>query len=216
MNHPKKLNLLLAICCLLQMPARSAEKQDAPAYPQFFIALQGGAQQTFTDYSAFRLTTPTASISIGSFFTPVVGVRLHLNGIWNKGGYKDDDENFRYKYRYLTSDVDVLVNLVTLIGRKNSYPMNVYLTGGIGLCCAWNNGEALARTDFLPLAFEGKCISHNARIGTMLEWNVSKAVGINLEVAANNLKDRFNSKMSKKPDWQLTTQIGIIYRFRIP
>ena len=167
-----------------------------------------------TDYNNCKLLTPTASFSIGSFFTPVVGARLHLNGIWNKGGYKDESEDFKYRYKYLTSDVDLLVNLVTLIGKKSYYPVNVYLIGGVGLNYAWDNGDAFARTDKMPIAYESKCFSHNARLGTQIEWNISKHVGINLEVAANNLKDRYNSKVSEKGDWQLTAQLGVAYKFR--
>ena len=142
-----------------------------------------------------------------------MGTRLHFNGIWNKGGYRDDAEDFKYKYKYLTSDVDLLINLSTLIGRKNYYPMNVFLIGGIGLNYAWDNGEAFARNNKLTIAYGNRCFSHNARVGLGLEWNVSKHVGINLEVDANNLKDRYNSKMSEKGDWQMTAQLGMAYKF---
>ena len=55
-------------------------------YPQIFIGVQGGAQTTLTQYNNWKLITPSASLSVGSFFTPVVGARLHFNGLWNKGG----------------------------------------------------------------------------------------------------------------------------------
>ena len=193
--------------------AMAQDEGKSLTYPQIFIGLQGGGQTTLTDYNNWKLTTPTASFSIGSFFTPVVGTRLHFNGIWNKGGYRDEAEDFKYKYKYLTSDVDMLINLSTLIGRKNYYPLNVFLIGGIGLNYAWDNGEAFARNDKLTIAYGNRCFSHNARVGLGLEWNVSKHVGINLEVDANNLKDRYNSKMSEKGDWQLVAQLGVAYKF---
>ena len=193
--------------------AKANAQEKTLTYPQFFVGIQGGGQTTLTDYNNWKLVTPTASFSVGSFFTPVVGARLYLNGIWNKGGYWDDAEDFKYIYKYLTSDVDMLINLSTLIGRKNYYPMNVFLIGGIGLNYAWDNGEAFARNDKLTIAYGNRCFSHNARVGLGLEWNVSKHVGINLEVDANNLKDRYNSKMSEKGDWQLTAQLGVAYKF---
>lgn len=213
MNHIKKSGILLILCCLMTMTANAQDEEKTLSYPQIFFGMQGGGQTTLTDYSAWRIATPTASFSFGSFFTPVVGARLHFNGIWNKGGYEDEKEDFKYKYKYLTSDVDLLVNLVTLLGKKNYYPVNLYLIGGVGLNYAWDNCDAFSRTDVFPIAYEKKCFSHNARLGLQLDWNVSKHVGINLEVNANNLKDRYNSKMSGKGDWQLTAQIGLAYKF---
>jgi outer membrane protein OmpA-like peptidoglycan-associated protein len=206
----------LCTAAMMTLAAATANAQDGEnylVYPQIFIGAQGGAQTTLTDYNNWKLATPTASFSIGSFFTPVVGARLHLNGTWNKGGYKDDAEDFKYKYRYLTTDLDMMVNLCTLIGRKNYYPLNVYLIGGIGFNYAWDNSDAFARKDKLFIAYDDHCFSHNARVGLQLDWNVSKHVGINLEVDANNLKDRYNSKMSSKGDWQLTAQLGVAYKF---
>jgi len=210
--------LSAAVLVLLSMAAKASaqtDSNDAVTYPQFFIGVQGGGQTTLTDYNNWKLVTPTASFSIGSFFTPIVGARLHLNGMWNKGGYCDGTEDFKYKYKYLTTDLDILFNLVTLFGRKNYYPMNVYLIGGFGFNYAWDNSEAFARTDVLPMAYEKHRYSHNARIGLMFDYNVSKHVSINLEADANTLSDRYNSKMSNKGDWQITAQLGVAYKFGV-
>ena len=188
-------------------------EEKALTYPQLFFGVQGGGQTTLTQYNNWKLITPSASFSFGSFFTPVVGARLHLNGFWNKGGYCDSNEDFKYRYKHLTTDLDLMVNLVTLFGKRNYYPLNVYLIGGLGMNCAWDNGEAFARIDKMPMAYEGCRFSHNARIGVQLDYNVSRHVSINLEFAANNLNDRYDSRMSGKGNWQLTTQLGIAYKF---
>ena len=216
MKHIKTLCAAAAVFMTFGLAA-TANAQDGGkdlTYPQLFFGLQGGAQTTFTTgFDNWRLVTPTASFSFGSFFTPVIGARLHFNGIWNKGGYEDEAESFKYKYKYLTSDIDLMVNLVTLFGKKNYYPVNVYLIGGVGLNYAWDNDDAFAHQDKLPLAYEDSRFSHNARVGAMLDCNLSKHVSLNLEVSANNLMDRYNSKMSGKGDWQLTAQVGIAYKF---
>lgn len=189
------------------------DSDKAVTYPQIFIGVQDGIQTTFTDYNNWNLITNNMSLSVGSFFTPVIGARLHFNGYQNKGGFNDGVENFKYKYKFLTSDLDLMLNVVTLFGKKNYYPLNLYLIGGIGLNYAWDNEEAFAHKTQLPLAYEKDRFSHNARVGLQLDYNVSKHVGINLEVAANNLNDRYNSKMSGKGDWQMTAQIGVAYKF---
>lgn len=213
MNRIK--NLCVAALMMLGIIATASAQtsQKTLSYPQLFVGVQGSGQTTLTDYNNWKLVTPTASFCFGSFFTPVVGARLHFNGLWNKGGYVSDTEDFKYDYKYLTSDIDLMLNLVTLFGKKDYYPLNFYLIGGIGLNCAWDNGDAFANKDKLLLAYEKNRFSHNARIGAMLDLNVSKHVSINLEVSANNLNDHFNSKKSDKADWQVTAQLGFAYKF---
>ena len=217
MNRIKNLCTVALVMLGLTVTANAQESEQTVSYPQLFFGLQGGGQTTFTDYNNWKLITPTASFSFGSFFTPVIGARLHFNGMWNKGGYFSNIEDFKYDYKYVSSNLDLLVNLVTLFGKKNYYPLNVYLIGGLGLNCAWDNNDAYARknvlNDMLPLAYEKNSLSHNARFGAQLDWNVSKHVSINLEVAANILKDRYNSKLSNGEDWQLTAQLGVAYKF---
>lgn len=198
---------------MLGMAANAQSDEQAVTYPQLFFGAQAGTQVTFTNYNNWELFTPSASFSFGSFFTPVVGARLHVNGAWNKGGYLDDEEDFRYKYKFITTNLDMMVNLVTLIGKKSYYPVNVYLIGGLGLNYAWDNDEAYAHKDKLMLAYNDGRFSHNARIGAMVSCDISKHVSINVELDANTLKDRFNSKFHNKGDWQMVGQLGVTYKF---
>ena len=209
-------NLCFVALVMLGITATASaqtESEKTLTYPQLFFGLQGGAQTTFTDYNNWKLITPTASFSFGSFFTPVIGARLHFNGLWNKGGYCNGIEDFKYDYKYLTSNLDLMVNLVTLFGKKNYYPLNVYLIGGIGLNYAWDNDDAYAHRDNLLLAYEKDQLTHNARAGVQFDYNISKHFSVNLEVAANSLGDRYNSKLSNRDDWQLTAQLGVAYKF---
>ena len=195
----------------------NTENKDYKPFPHMFVGVQGGAQTTFTDYDQLKLITPTASVSFGGWFTPVVGARLHVNGIWNKGGFDQPIQgtvvDFKYKYRYVTTDLDLMLNMCTLFGHKNYYPVNAYLIGGIGLNYAWDNDDAYAHKSIMPLAWEDNRLNFNARVGAMLDWNFHKHWGLNLEVSANALSDRYNSKVNGKDDWSLTAQIGLAYKF---
>ena len=196
----------------LSASAQSTEKDYKP-FPHMFVGVQGGAQTTFTDYDQLKLITPTASVYFGGWFTPVVGARLHVNGIWNKGGYEQNGLDFKYDYKYVTPNLDLLINLCTLFGKKDWYPVNVYLIGGIGLNYAWDNDDAYAHKDVMPLAWKDNRLSHNARVGAQLDVNLAKHWSLNLEVAANSLSDRYNSKVNDKDDWSLTAQLGLAYKF---
>ena len=214
-----KFRNLLAAAVLLSASATAYAQDttedglDYKPYPHMFVGVQGGAQTTFTNYDNLKLITPTASLSFGSFFTPVVGARLHFNGMWNKGGFENATMDQKYDYKYLTSDLDLMLNLVTLFGKKNYYPLNVYLIGGIGLNYAWDNDD-LVNSAFKPtMAWEKNRFSHNARVGAMLDYNICKHWSVNLEVSANSLSDRYNSKTNNKDDWQLTVQAGLAFKF---
>ena len=211
--HMKKLFAvaMLATLSLSAVRAESAaDRLDYKPAPYLFIGVQGGGQTTLTNFDRLKLVTPTASVSFGAFFTPTVGARLHVNGLWDKGGIKP---SFKYDYKYVTTDLDLMLNLCTLFGKKNYYPLNVYLIGGIGLTYAWDNDDLLNSTYRTSDAWTDHCLTHNARVGAMLDYNFCKHWSVNLEVDANSLSDRFNSKGSKTDDWMLTAQVGLAYKF---
>ena len=212
-----RMKALLATALLTT--AFSVNAQEAPEnyvpYPHAFVSLQGGVQNTGTrTYNNWKLFTPTASVSAGVHFTPVIGARLHFNGIWNKSGV--DSKRFgidaKYKYKYLTSDLDAMVNVINLFTKNQYRPCNIYLIGGIGLNYAWDTEEVPELGYFVSRSNIKNRFSHNFRIGGMLDVKVARNWSVNLEVDANSLSDRFNCKLSGSDDWQFTAQLGITYR----
>jgi outer membrane protein OmpA-like peptidoglycan-associated protein len=164
-----------------------------------------------------KLFTPTAALSFGHYFTPVVGARLHVNAWQAKSGFSATEQY--YKWKYVTPDLDLMLNLSNLFGcPKNAGNrfLNVILLGGIGLNYAWDNDELKdLKLDarLAPLAWDDNRLSHNLRAGLRLETNQTKPVGLSLEVNANSLSDRFNSKTNDADDWQFTAMLGLSFRF---
>jgi outer membrane protein OmpA-like peptidoglycan-associated protein len=179
------------------------------------VEAQGGLQLTSTNAPMDKLFTPTASLSFGHYFTPVVGARLNVNAWQSKAGFKDLDQY--YKWKYVTPDLDLMLNLSNMFCKNTTnHALNVILLGGIGLNYAWDNDELKAlnlEARRTPLAWDENRLSHNLRAGLRLETNQGKPFGVSLEVAANSLSDRFNSKTNDADDWQFTAQLGLIYRF---
>ena len=182
-----------------------------------FIEVQGGVQLTSTDAKMTDLITPTAAFSVGRYFTPVVGARLHVNAWETKSGF--NDLGF-YKWNYFTTNADVMLNLTNMFSKdkSGSHPLNVILLGGIGLTNSWGNEEANAMAAAnnnlnMPLVWDDNRLSHNIRAGLRFETNVTKPFGVSLEVNANSLDDRFNSKMNDADDWQFTAMLGLSFRF---
>jgi outer membrane protein OmpA-like peptidoglycan-associated protein len=177
-----------------------------------FVEAQGGVQLTSTDAKMDKLITPTAALSFGHYFTPVVGARLHVNAWESKSGYNDQF----YKWKYVTPDLDVLVNLTNVFSKKQAHALNVILLGGVGLNYAWDNDELKDMNlpaNATPLAWDKNRLSHNLRAGLRLETNQAKRLGLSLEVNANSLNDRFNSKTNNSDDWMFTAMLGLNFRF---
>lgn len=192
-------------------------------YPHWFVQVQGGLNTTLTNVKFTDLLNPTASVAVGRWFMPAVGARLHFNGWESKGGF---DNGLKYKYNYITSDADLLINLNNLFskGHCNRF-FNVIFVGGIGLNYAWNNDELQDIINGNNVPTEDVCnawgegttrkslLNHNIRAGLLFDLNMSKQWNLGLEVDANSLDDRFNSKFSNRDDWMLTAQLSVTYKF---
>lgn len=209
----KKIFLISAVFSLLFVSGVQAQEDTRDALKSYsFLELQGGVQLTTNDVKMSKLITPTAALSFGHFFSPVVGARIHVNGWQAKGGFDNLDQY--YKWKYMVADIDMLVNLTNLIS-KNPYgkhPLNVMVLAGLGLNHAWKNDLDMTAYN-IPMTWNKNRLSHNLRVGVRLETDVTKPVGVSLEVNANSLSDRFNSKINSRDDWQFTAMLGISFRF---
>ena len=169
---------------------------------------------TSTNAPMDKLFTPTAALSIGHYFSPVVGARLHVNAWQAKSGFAATDQY--YKWKYVTPDLDLMLNLSNMFGKKQSHALNIILLGGVGLNYAWDNDELKALNlpaDATPLAWDKNRLSHNLRAGLRLETDQTKIVGLSLELNANSLNDRFNSKTNNSDDWMFTAMLGVNVKF---
>ena len=209
-----KMKRLMTLAASLLLLGGTAMAQDQNWQSFSYVEAQGGLQLTSTNAPMDKLMMPTAALSFGHYFTPVVGARLHVNAWQSKSGFKDLDQY--YKWKYVTPSVDLLLNLSNLFGQNQDRALNVILLGGVGLNYAWDNDELKdlgIAPQRIPLAWEDNRLSHNLRAGLRLETNQSKPLGFSLEVNANSLDDRFNSKINDADDWQFTAMLGLNFRF---
>ncbi|MBR4898562.1 MAG: OmpA family protein [Prevotella sp.] len=205
-------SLMTAAMSVLIVGVATAQRD----YKSFsFVEAQGGLQLTSTNAPMDKLFTPTAAFSLGHYFTPVVGARLHVNAWQSKAGFADLDKY--YKWKYVTPDLDLMLNLSNLICKgTTNHALNLILLGGVGLNYAWDSDELKnlnLEASVAPLAWDDNRLSHNLRAGLRLETNQSKPLGFSFEANANSLSDRFNSKINDADDWQFTAMLGVVYRF---
>lgn len=217
MNNLKLFALLLSLAMVTTTAAQERKDAQPRSYPYFFAGIQGGAQTTFTNYDATKLITPIGGVNVGAMLAPAVGARLHVSGINNKGGFRYSGQ--KYDYNYAVTDLDLMLNLCRVFAPGKETLMDLYLIGGAGFGVTWNNDDfkhlaAAALADGNQhLGWDDRRFVHNFRVGLQLEANVSKLIGINLEVTANNLQDRFNAKINGHGDWQMQALLGVNFRF---
>lgn len=236
----KKTILFLFAAALMAATTVSAQKNDGANTDgsHFFVGVQAGGSSTLTNYNPFKIVMPVTSIYVGGYYNRVVGGRLHFSGFNSKGAFPKADftpytiQNSRgdvadmvswidkkYKFKYYTADIDLLVNLTNLFCNKEEHPINLILVGGVGLNYGWHNKEALALIkqyslqSQAPEAWTSDRLTHNVRLGLQLEANLNKNLAINFEADANNMGDRFNSKKSNSDDWRITAQVGLAVKF---
>ena len=211
--------ILMAAFALLASSAATAQeccKDGGKLKSYSFVEAQGGLQWTTTDAKIDKLLMPVGALSIGHYFSPVVGARLHVDGIQAKGRFEQLDKD--YKWNFITTDADLLVNLSNLFSKNYSRPLNLIFVGGLGLVNSWKSDDLqdiIAQQPTLaPLARDNHHhLSHNLRAGLRLETNVTKPLGVSLEVNANSMEDRFNGKTNDADDWMIAGLIGVSYRF---
>lgn len=207
-----KKNALLAVVLLLLGAATPLQGQRWTSHS--FAETQAGLQFTATDAPMDKLTTPRAAFALGHYFTPIVGARLHLSASEAKSGFKDLGQY--YKWKNITPSIDLMIHLSNLLGANQNRALNLIVLGGVGLSYAWDNDELAAlgvAPQRVPLRWDSNRLSHNLRAGLRIETNQRKPFGLSLEVDANSIDDRFNSKSNDADDWQFTAMIGLNYRF---
>ena len=184
------------LVCTMGLASQAQGSQDQRLKSYHYVEAQGGLQLTATDADITKLLNPTFGLSYG-YMTPVVGGRLHVNGIQSKV------EDF--KWNYIDVNADLLLNVTNLFASQYSRPVNLFLLGGVGMAGTWKHE--------VPQTGVKHNLTRNLRAGLRLETNVTKPLGLSLEVTANSMNDHFNGKLNNSDDWGFTAMVGVSYRF---
>lgn len=222
--------LLLAgsLSAAAQEPAVEYENVFAP---HWYVGIQGGAQYTLGETGFSDLISPNAQIMVGYKFHPVLGVRLGINA-WQskaglKGNYSDTSFERNWKYKYVAPNVDLTVDLSNLVcGFNPNRVFNLGMFVGVGANVAFSNDEAndisteLASTypnwkgtdgQNLSNLWDGTKVRLQGRAGITADFRVSEKLSLGLEVNANVLNDKYNSKKAGNADWYFNGLVGLKY-----
>lgn len=203
--------LILAMSCI-SMNAQT-DKSEWVA-PYWFIGVQGGVATTIQrNFDALDMIVPTASLQFGRMFCPEVGLRLHANGVWQKAGMDRYNITDPYSTKYVDGNADLMLNLCTIFGNKDYYPVNLYAIAGLGYRHMWDDTDAKdSHYGYFADGMSGTPTSRdvlNQRLGLMLEFNLAKHWSANVEADWNHWSTPFDRIAHN----QVTAQVGLTYKF---
>ena len=192
----------------------------------WFLNLQGGGQYTLGEASFSDLLSPNVQLGLGYQFSPVIGLRGQVNGLWSKGGFngymgkdgKSAPYTANYKYNYVAPGLDLMVNLSNLLWGWNperTVSLTAFVGGGLNV--GYGNDEAndiaaglQNKSNYLlDYVWDGTKVRPFGRAGLDLDFKVSKKVSITLEGNANILSDKYNSKKAGNTDWYFNALAGV-------
>ncbi len=191
------------------------EEGKVEFHPHWFLQVNGGVSYTLGEADFGDLISPAAALNAGYQFTPLWGLRAGLSGWEAKGAWVNPKTI--YKYNYLQGNVDVTLDLSNLFCHYNPKRFfNGYLFAGIGVNGAFNNDEAVALGDAgyeLAYLWRDSKVNVVGRFGLGTNLRISDHVFFNIEVNANTMSDKYNSKKAGNSDWQFNALAGFTFKF---
>lgn len=221
MNFKKTLlTVLVAMGCSAAMAQQTTT--ETVFNPHWYVRGQIGGQYTLGEVKFGDLVSPNAQIAAGYNFTSLWGARIAVNAWQSKGGSKINGTQYDWKYNYVAPMVDATLNLTNLFGGfKANRLVDLTLFAGIGANIGFNNDEAwtangdiLAQQfptyggDYMQYLWDGSKVRFVGRAGIDVDFNVCERVAIGLELSANTLSDKYNSKKAGNSDWYFNGLIG--------
>jgi outer membrane protein OmpA-like peptidoglycan-associated protein len=226
-----KIKKIFMSCLLLAgvLSASAQEQYPKTVYdhnPYWYIQLQGGAQYTLGEIDFSDLISPNVQVALGRQFSPVFGARLAVNAWQSKAGIEAAANTYKWKWMYVAPGIDLTFNLSNLFcGFNPNRIFNFSVFGGLGANIGWDNKiddikaaaaalyplttTATGTSENTQYAWDGTKVRVFGRAGVAADFKVSDAVTLGLEVNANTLSDRYNSKKAGNWDWYFNALAGV-------
>ena len=143
--------------------------QGGAQWSAFYTSAEHGLGLSRSPFKSFR-SNPQASIAIGKWFTPGIGLRTKVSGIWGKA----NDQSFKY----WNAQEQVLFNLSNML-------------------CGYNPDRVWNVVPFAGAGFARNCDAKTyamaLSVGLLNQFYVSRKVAINLELGWNRYENDFMS-----------------------
>ena len=224
---------------LAGLSASAQEQKGTTEYvfePHWYVNIQPlGVQYTLGEISMGDLMSYNVQAAVGREFNKVIGGRFALNAWQSKAGSSINGVDYKWKWNYIAPTVDITFNLSNLISGVN--PNRVFTVGafaGLGANIGWGNSQAAdvdgtlrqlttarwadadgtLRTDNayqagLEYLWDGTKTRFLLQAGLTGDIKINDKFAVTLELSANTLSDKYNSKKAKNWDWYFNALAGL-------
>ena len=224
------------LSCLLALGFLTASAQDQQPKteyvfnPHWYVQIQPlGIQHTLGEVDFVDLNSYNVQAALGRQFTSVVGARLAVNAWQSKAGSKINGYTYKWDWKYVAPSVDVTVNLSNLFcGFNPNRVFNFGIFGGLGANIGFDNDKAKDAqaniyadypskpnyyfwddADNLAYLWSGTKVRLFGQAGITGDFRISDAVSVGVELSANTLSDKYNSKKAGNWDWYFNALAGV-------
>lgn len=233
-----KMKKTILSCLMLAagLTASAQEQKGTTEYvfePHWYIQVQPvGAQYTLGEVKFGDLLSYNVQAAVGRKFSPLWGARLTVNAWQSKAGSKFELSNreYKWKWNYVAPSIDGTFNLSNAIcGFNPNRVFNLSAFAGIGLNIGFSNDEAAdadaairtmvtkvgtngktyGTVQGLDYLWDGTKVRLMGQFGLNADFKVSDKVSLGLELSANTLNDKYNSKRAKNWDWYFNALAGV-------
>ena len=235
--------ILSCLMLLAGLSASAQEQKGTTEYvfePHWYVNIQPlGVQYTLGEISMGDLMSYNVQAAVGREFNKVIGGRFALNAWQSKAGSSINGVDYKWKWNYIAPTIDITFNLSNLISGVN--PNRVFTVGafaGLGMNIGWGNDQAAdvdatlrqlttarwadadgtLRTDNsyqagLEYLWDGTKTRFLLQAGLTGDIKINDKFAVTLEVSANTLSDKYNSKRAKNWDWYFNALAGLKINF---
>lgn len=202
-----------------------SEKVENVFNPHWYIQVQPlGAQYTLGEDSFGDLSSYNLQVAGGYNFNKLIGARLAVNAFQSKAGWEMNGQSKTWKWNYVAPTVDVTLNLSNLLfGYNPDRFFTLSAFAGAGANIAWGNDEAATvkaelgadygHNQNLRYLWDGTKARFLGQAGLMADFRINSNWSVGLEVQANTLSDKYNSKKAGNSDWYFNGLVGVKYVF---
>ena len=225
------------LSCLMLMAGLSVSAQEQKGTteyvfePHWYIQPQIGAQYTTGETSFGDLISiPNIQVGVGYQFSKAVGARLAVNAWQGKAGFDKDKvkawglgNDLNYKFTYFAPAIDFTFDLSTIIAGFNPnrvVSFGAFIGGGVNFRSASDEAadtkvkvdkmiaSVTTASGWTPMFENKSAVLPFAQAGLTLDFKVSDAIKLGLELNGNILGDKFNFKDAGNPDSYFNLLLG--------
>lgn len=188
----------------------SEANKKAQFLDNWFIQGQAGVGYTVGEASFSDLLGPSAFLSVGKYFNPIIASRLQIGGGKGKGGWStssDQHPDNKYGFDYAQANLDALFNLTNIFSGYKERTFNLIGIIGIGYVHSGNFDKIQGiSTEAVNSAAARAGLQANFRLGSRWDFNI--------EGIGNAINDSYNGKGGSVNDWQFNLLAGFTYKFK--